>query len=160
MLIPITRPSPSSIAPPLPPNLIKLGSTLLLLELQGSLEVFGTPEDGEGGGVVGELRMTGEKARLQIGHHLLEGKIVTLPKPLVVLRKRIPTSLTSQPSFHATEEDDPSAKDEDNMSVETGGEGGTSYEVVEVVRKKVVFARRPALVMGKPAANGAGVRKP
>ncbi|KZO91535.1 hypothetical protein CALVIDRAFT_341206 [Calocera viscosa TUFC12733] len=151
MLIPITRPSTSS-DPPLPPNLIKLGSTLLLLELQGSLVVSGVPEDGEGGGVVGEFTMNEEKPTLRIGHHMLEGKVVTLPKPLAVLRKRV-VPASSQPRIPTPSEESPLQKEEDDMMLDEAA-GGTSYEVVEVVRKKVVFSRRPALVVDKPAVAG------
>ncbi|EJU04822.1 hypothetical protein DACRYDRAFT_13957 [Dacryopinax primogenitus] len=149
MLIPLTRPSSSS--PPLPPPLVKLGTQLFLLELQGSLEVTGTPELGEG--AVGQLRM-GEKPTLQIGHHLLEGKVVTLPKPLAVLRKRASRPHSTEPEPQP--EPEPMKTEDEDEAIESPTAGGTTYEILEIVRLKLFFARRPALVVSKPGAGAGG----
>ncbi|KZT57696.1 hypothetical protein CALCODRAFT_495946 [Calocera cornea HHB12733] len=107
--------------------------------------------------------MNGEKPTLRIGHHMLEGKVVTLPKPLAVLRKRTsPSHQRLPPSGTSDSADEPAPhkaaaeEEEDEIALDAQAGGGTSYEVVEVVRKKVVFARRPALVIDKPAAAGGG----
>lgn len=66
-----------------------------------------------------------DKPTLLIGHHLLEGKLVTLQKPLAVLHR-------AQPN-----EDD-----------------GTSYDMIGLVRRKIVFAKRPM-----PVINAAAVKQ-
>ncbi|WFC94338.1 hypothetical protein MBRA1_000968 [Malassezia brasiliensis] len=85
-------PRPADDCPPPPPPLARLSPNgeLVLVELQGSLEMDGV--DPEGGQTIGVLRFPEgreDKPVLQISHHLLEGKIVTLPRPIAVLEKRV-----------------------------------------------------------------------
>lgn len=71
-----------------------------------------------------------------IGHHLLEGKVVNLPKPWGVLHKQM----------HNPENDDQHS------------EASTWWDVIAVVRKKMVFSKRPMPVAAKPASTAS--RKP
>ncbi|KAI3625529.1 hypothetical protein CBS9595_000890 [Malassezia furfur] len=93
-------PRPADDCPLPPPPLARLSPNgeLVLVELQGSLEMDGV--DPEGGQTIGVLRfpegrevrampLTQDKPILQISHHLLEGKIVSLPRPIAVLEKRV-----------------------------------------------------------------------
>ncbi len=79
-----------------------------------------------------------------IGHHLLEGKLVNLAKPLAVLHK------------HGS----PPGTDDTAMEVEV--EDGSprpaahakSWDIVAVVKKKMVFAKRPLPVVGHSTGKG------
>ncbi|KAH9972880.1 hypothetical protein BGW80DRAFT_1313140 [Lactifluus volemus] len=100
MILPLTLPSASSSTTnTLPPVLAQMGSSeFFLLELQGDLEVSGD----KSGQLVGRLTIDSDddtttttttttttkgKPTLRIGYHLLEGKVVKLPKPLAILRR-------------------------------------------------------------------------
>src|SRR5271170_5396014 len=112
MIIPITIPSTSN--PKLPPSLAKIGhDEIVLIELQGSLQVECSHDSERNGKFVGKLSInesgvrdcslhqknvaitllyiigyfTKNRPTLTIGHHLLEGKVATLPKPLAVLQR-------------------------------------------------------------------------
>ncbi|TFK49393.1 hypothetical protein OE88DRAFT_1683280 [Heliocybe sulcata] len=138
MIIPITLPRSSSSAPSLPPALAKLGSSeVVLLELQGSLEVEGD----RAGQAVGTLTFPEDnnaKPTLLIGHHLLEGKLVTLQKPLAVLHRAV---LRTNPTSHNDEH----------------GEG-MRYDMLAIVRRKIVFSKRPMPVVNAAAVK-AGMEK-
>ena len=68
-----------------------------------------------------------KKPTLLIGHHLLEGKLVNLAKPLAVMHK--------QPREEMLREDDSSLPPE--------------WDIIAVVKKKMVFAKRPMPIVGK-----------
>lgn len=138
---------------PLPPQLVQFGTDeVVLVELQGSLEVEGNLN----GQYVGKLTVDGEKvssclfavasvwcrppqkkSTLRIGHHLLEGKLVNLPKPLAVMHR--PSNSLDPP------EDDP---------MDYGDEGPEHarqpprWDIVAVVKRKMVFAKRPMPMVG------------
>ncbi|KIJ51482.1 hypothetical protein M422DRAFT_44013 [Sphaerobolus stellatus SS14] len=144
MLIPLTlTPPPTRLPPPLPPTLAKLGSDeIVLIELQGSLEV---PQDGtkKDGGNIGVFRVVNDKPTLTIGYHLLEGKLVSLSKPLAVLYK-------------TNHDDDPDGAagwsmdvDESNRNGAPKSNGETSYDVVAIIKRKVVFSKRPTPIVLK-----------
>ncbi|RXK42344.1 hypothetical protein M231_00334 [Tremella mesenterica] len=89
---------PTVIDPESP--LVKLGGEVVLIELQGELSWEGDKSDG----VVGVLGLDRpDKPTLHLGpHHLLHGKIVSLPKPLAVIRKsHAPIATTHKADVHS-----------------------------------------------------------
>lgn len=136
------------------PQLSQFGSEgLVLIELQGKLEVAGE-NDGE---VIGTLNIDEatvgtfsihffwkftnllylqKKSTLLIGHHLLEGKLVNLQKPLAVLQKR---------------------SDLSGVSADAGALSrspqGVSWDMIAVVKRKMVFSKRPMPMVGKAASS-------
>ncbi|KAI0820692.1 Ctf8-domain-containing protein [Trametes gibbosa] len=144
MIIPINVNIPGPSSPTshrLPPQLVHFGSDeVVLIEMQGLLEVDGN-KDGQ---LVGKLRVdpATKKPTLLIGHHLLEGKLVNLSKPLAVLHR----------NSH-----DPSEKETRNsLSVQDTQEtqpcGTASWDMVAIVKRKMVFSKRPMPMVGKPSA--------
>ncbi|TBU51931.1 Ctf8-domain-containing protein [Dichomitus squalens] len=134
MLIPINidLPGPSTPRRPnLPPQLIQFGTDeLILIELQGSLEVEGN-RDGQ---LVGKLRVDAvTKPTLVIGHHLLEGKMVSLNKPLAVLHR------------HDARASHDGADEDASMDVDGPLKGGEakSWDMIAIVKRKMVFSKRP-----------------
>jgi len=88
---------------------------------------------------VGQLKIDGStgKPSLLIGHHLLEGTIASLPKPFAVIFRTI-------------------AGQNDAMGLDvpsTGPDLSSSWSVVGIVKKKIVFSKRPMPVMGKQLAD-------
>jgi chromosome transmission fidelity protein 8 len=160
MIIPITLKPPSEDGRKLPPQLANLGNgDLVLIEFQGSLEVQGSADSK----FVGTLeidpktvcallatiakRRTLTKARpgfqnkpsLAIGPHLLEGKIVSLPTPLAIMKKKLPPN------------DEISGMDVDED--ENKEEAGVKWEISAIVKKKVVFATRPMPMLNRPVSK-------
>jgi len=99
------------------------------------------------------------KPTLLIGPHLLEGTINTLNKPLAVLTRvladaKITTNTTttsvSNPEGRGKdtiEVDEHSREDQPVISPLTPS---TQWEAVGIVKRKIVFAKRPMLVVGRP----------
>ncbi len=109
-----------------------------------------------------------------IGHHLLEGKIQVLPKPLAVL-VRSRSSVNSHPKSISDRDEDADSVDEDEAMViddgdhdsgvpghsggkelkEANGSGsglessGVSWTIAAVVKKKIIFSKRPMPVSNK-----------
>ncbi|KAI9428644.1 Ctf8-domain-containing protein [Lactarius indigo] len=161
MIVPLTLSSgPSAGARTLPPVLAQLGSSeLFLLELQGDLEVSGDKR----GQLVGHLTIDDSgkgKPTLRIGYHLLEGTIISLAKPLAVLQ-RVPTPSRSQMP-PPPPQPDAADKDIDMRCGDDGGEelgaastaAATSYTIRTLVRKKIVFSKRPTPIVGASAKIG------
>ncbi|KAF8150713.1 Ctf8-domain-containing protein [Crassisporium funariophilum] len=152
MLIPITIASSSSSNPKLPPGLAKIShDEIVLIELQGSLEVECNDPSERNGRLVGKLKMdeATNKPTLLIGHHLLEGKIAPLPKPFAILLR---SGAVRKPASPDIDEDDmvvDSTGIDPDVAVEDGEESSSSWTVVGVVKKKIVFSKRPMPVMGK-----------
>ncbi|KAI0090997.1 Ctf8-domain-containing protein [Irpex rosettiformis] len=131
MIIPINI-ATSSAGPTLPPQLAKFGTDeLVLIELQGSLDVEGEIS----GQLVGKLDLETDpkKPTLLIGHHLLEGKLQNLAKPLAVMHKNSRES--SKPGGEMVQEVDSSSS--------------TEWDIVAVVRRKMVFTKRPMPMVGR-----------
>ena len=108
-----------------------------------------------------------------IGHHLLEGKIQALSKPLAVLvRSRTPAHDSHPKPITIRDENADSADDEDEgmaMAIdddsggvlghsagkEANGNGsgleisGVSWTIAAVVKKKIIFSKRPTPVSNK-----------
>ncbi|ETW02234.1 hypothetical protein H310_05793 [Aphanomyces invadans] len=90
-----------------------------ILELQGELIA-----DSKASLKLGQLQYQKGVPTLLIGTHLLEGKVVKLPKPMAIMRKKAK---------------EVSADDTDTTS--------TAYTVVGIARKKLVFNSRPKPVV-------------
>ncbi|KAF8340443.1 Ctf8-domain-containing protein [Cantharellus anzutake] len=162
MLIPINLPaSVPSRYPHLPPSLLEFGNEVVIIELQGEL-VTGGNSDGQ---VVGTLVIHSEtkKPMLRIGHHLLEGSIQKLPKAYavlarpssndeIVLPKRRKLRL-SPDSVHEDEDVEGDAQGPDDSSIaedfpeDTGEDTNTAYDMIAIVKKKLVFSKRPVPIV-------------
>jgi len=159
MLIPLTIASSSSSNPKLPPGLVKIShDEIVLIELQGSLEVELNHPSERNGKLVGKLKIdeTTNKPSLLIGHHLLEGRIAALPKPYAILVRTGPTRNT------AVNQTYPEDLNEEAMFVDvdshspgpelpgSSGEGSSAgWTVAGIVKKKIIFSKRPMPVIGK-----------
>ena len=92
----------AQVGPSLPPPLARLSPSgeLVLIELQGALEMEG--RNPEGGQTIGKLTFPAgreDQPVLQISHHCLEGKLIKLTRPLAILEKRTrPRDETTPPS--------------------------------------------------------------
>ena len=184
MILPITLPLKSSSgSTALPPVLTRLGSSeLFLLELQGELDVSGdkhgqlvgrlTIDDDAIDGKVRALSFTlplfplrsaphfsyffKGKPTLRIGHHLLEGKIVSLPKPLAVLQR-----ICAPPPLINSHDNECDGNGDDVQHDDNGGDStkddnktapvATSYAIRTLIRKKIVFSKRPTPIVGLSA---------
>ncbi|KAJ7168560.1 Ctf8-domain-containing protein [Mycena filopes] len=158
MIISITFPSSSSssTAPHLPPALAQIShSELVLIELQGALEVECTSDRERDGRLVGRLCIddAGKKPTLMIGHHLLEGKVAQLPKPLAVLRRvsTLPPAADADADAMDCDEDGESqlvaAEKNENGNRETVS---VSWDAIAVIKRKIVFSKRPMPIVGRP----------
>ena len=76
---------------------------------------------------------------------MLEGKLVNLPKPLAILQRKDPTS--------PGEDVGASAMDVDEEESERTSARVPSWDIIAVVKRKMVFARRPTPVVGKPSGT-------
>ncbi|KAL6301356.1 Ctf8-domain-containing protein [Sparassis latifolia] len=142
MIIPINLDTVplSPLGSKFPPQLAQFGTDeVVLIELQGALDVEGDRQ----GETVGTLRIDDvTKTTLLIGHHLLEGKLVNLPKPIAVLQ---------HVSSSSNDHDQPI---DDNVDMVSEGEAKSTlveWNVVAVVKTKMVFSRRPMPMVGKDA---------
>ncbi|KAH7930158.1 hypothetical protein BV22DRAFT_1028663 [Leucogyrophana mollusca] len=135
MIVPISV-STKNDNPTLPPSLARLGNDeLCLIELQGSLDVECNESCDRDGRLVGKLNVDNpDKPTLLIGHHLLEGKIANLPKPLGVLQRNT-GSQDSEVVPDAQEK--PRGEPRADLNVSTG------WTIKAVVKKKIVFSKRP-----------------
>ncbi|PCH42054.1 hypothetical protein WOLCODRAFT_101465 [Wolfiporia cocos MD-104 SS10] len=143
MIIPIgVAPSSSESNRAFPPQLVQFGSDeYVLIELQGSLEVEGN-KDGQ---VVGRLRVdeASKKPTLLIGHHLLEGKLVNLPKPLAIMHR-------SMPRDHDSDQRD--ILMDGGLENRRSTQAQSRWDIVAVVKRKMVFPRRPMPMVGRVAS--------
>lgn len=147
MIIPINN-SLNSSNPKLPPGLARIShDEVVLIELQGSIEVECKQVEERDGKLVGKLKLDNndEKPTLQIGHHLLEGKIASLTKPLAVVqrcRKSVPIEAQVEaedgPEFETMDIDD----DDDIQRRQT-----VEWNIIAVVKRKIVFSKRPMPVV-------------
>lgn len=106
-----------------------------------------------------------------IGHHLLEGKIASLPKPYAILLRTGSTRSTDAAATTIPHSDrevdinnntDNDVEEDDAMVVDLAGpdqveadgsalQGGSSagWVIAGIVKKKIVFSKRPMPVIGK-----------
>ncbi|GAB5592507.1 hypothetical protein Unana1_07407 [Umbelopsis nana] len=97
---------------------------LVLIEFQGTLECN---QHDLRGISVGDLEEDNKgKVYLTVGHHKLEGKKTKLSKPLAVISKRSTENLD--------------AMDTDQLRPVT-------YDIVNILKEKYVFAHRPSLLV-------------
>ncbi|KAF8843785.1 hypothetical protein BDN67DRAFT_963970 [Paxillus ammoniavirescens] len=143
MIIPISVSPPNHFSPKLHPSVAKLGhDELFLIELQGTLNVEGSKTTSKDGQLIGKMNTADmNKPTLMIGHHLLEGKVVNLPKPLGVLHKDVCNVVSSD---RHTPDESTSSNSEESEQV--------SWNVVAVVKKKIVFSKRP-MPIAKPVST-------
>ena len=66
-----------------------------------------------------------------IGHHILQGKAVTLEKPIAVIAKNV-----EEHSFHGDAVDV-------SMETESSEDDSTHYTVKAIIKRKVLFKTRP-----------------
>jgi len=99
-----------------------------IVELQGVLE---TKEGVSLSNLwIGDLHFDADgRPQMIIGHHLLSGSFVKLDKPLAVMKKKT-TTVTSM--------------DYDKMQT-----NNTSYEIIALVKKKLIFKNRPKPIVSK-----------
>ncbi|KAI0640642.1 Ctf8-domain-containing protein [Trametes meyenii] len=137
-------PGPSSSSEKkLPPQLVQFGTDeLVLIELQGALEVEGSKDSQ----LVGKLRVDPEtkKPTLLIGHHLLEGKLVNLPKPLAVLHRN--------DHIPSLSEDVMTIDNNDSEYEQPKSKAVKSWNIAAVVKRKMVFSKRPMPMVGKTSS--------
>lgn len=175
MLIPINI--ALSTSSPLPPQLAKLGNDeLVLIELQGSLDVECTDNNERNGQAVGKFKLEEgsvstlslqlfewrlilvrqSKPTLVIGHHLLEGKIVSLNKPLGILQRCIPPSLPMASNSDLDDAMEFEVEDAVSNRVEAGA---TGWDMIAIVKKKIVFEKRPMPIVTSMGAAPSNVNK-
>ncbi|GFN75171.1 chromosome transmission fidelity protein 8-like protein [Plakobranchus ocellatus] len=104
-----------------------------IVELQGDLETrHPVPLSGK---FIGDIHFTHKDAPvLIIGHHILQGKVITLEKPLAVLVK------SSRPDSGASEMD---TRSDDKLQPMTKPQSSTTYLVEAIITKKILFKTRP-----------------
>jgi len=140
MIIPVTLKSPSGEGSKLPSQLADLGNgDFVLIELQGSLEVHvKDPKDSLFVGTL-EIDPKTNKPSLIIGPHYLEGKFVSLSTPLAIMEKKS----SSSEQMSGMDVDDEESRQEE----------GVEWQISAIVKKKVVFNKRPMPLLIKPASK-------
>ncbi|KAG6832784.1 hypothetical protein H0H92_009402 [Tricholoma furcatifolium] len=163
MIIPINVASSSSSSnPKLPPNLAKIShDEVVLIELQGAFEVECNHPSEREGKLIGKLNFdpATNKSTLLVGHHLLEGKLTSLAKPLAVLLRSKPAS-SSTITISGTGAIQPDEDDEDvemlnddhetqldTVDTKTNDNNAVEWDMVALVKRKIVFAKRPMPVV-------------
>jgi chromosome transmission fidelity protein 8 len=92
------------------------------------------------------------KPTLRIGHHLLEGKIVSLPKPLAVLQRVCaPPPPPPAPPPPPLDENGDGDVDIQPNDTKDDDKVATSYAIRTLIRKKIVFSKRPTPIVGLSA---------
>jgi chromosome transmission fidelity protein 8 len=88
----------------------------------------------------------------------LEGKIVNLPKPLAILQRTCVVPPPTNPHEKTSDEDGDIGGDVDTRHSETKDDNkstpaaaATSYAIHTLIRKKIVFSKRPTPMVGLSA---------
>lgn len=148
MIIPINVVSSSSNEK-LPPGLANIShEEVVLIELQGSLEVECTNITESDGKLIGKLKIdeVSNKPTLLIGHHLLEGQITTLTKPIAVLHRKSALSSRRADSGKENHDSDKQMNVDENES-----SASVEWDVIAVVKRKIIFSKRPMPIVGRGA---------
>ncbi|KAJ3852578.1 chromosome transmission fidelity protein 8 [Lentinula lateritia] len=153
MLIPVTfdRHSSTSTLQKLPPSLLKIShDEVVLLDLQGALEVDSSHPNERDGKFIGTLTIDDDMKRstLRIGHHLVEGKLVNLSKPLAVLHRspapaRIPDSRWTGEDCEGHEDVVMDDGEERIVDFESSSTSPVQWNTLAIVKRKILFAKRP-----------------
>ncbi|PNW82508.1 hypothetical protein CHLRE_06g281750v5 [Chlamydomonas reinhardtii] len=109
----------------------------VLVELQGKIEQL-TPEQSIEIGMLLSNDPDGKSLQLTIGYHQLEGKKLTLKKPMAILGKV---------------EASPCGPMECGEEMAAAESRNTAYEVVGVIRHQYLFKTRPRALISKPGAR-------
>lgn len=127
-----------------------------LVELQGQLETRDqVPFDNMH---IGDLHFDPRGVpHLIIGHHLLDGKVVKLEKPLAVLRKKGRTSVEDQTHDGSMEleHDGTDSGSDDQIEARVvnhpipSGEACQEYEIIALITRKIIFKNRPKPIVTK-----------
>ncbi|KAI5477620.1 hypothetical protein MNV49_006107 [Pseudohyphozyma bogoriensis] len=130
------------------PPLAFIDEEPFIVELQGSLELHGAaPDESQDMSdvVVGKIDLSEPtKPILQIAHHRLEGKLVSLSEPYALLRTTPAPTAPTVPAAPVATQDITSSplkergKDKDDEEVTP-----PKIEIVSLVRRKIVFSKRP-----------------
>ncbi|KAK9358115.1 putative sister chromatid cohesion protein Ctf8 [Lipomyces starkeyi] len=111
------------------PQVLRTPTGLALIEIQGTLHTT-QPSSDSTPSELGKLTFDGKTTWLWIGdHQRMEGSIVDLNPPFGVLRR-----VTRKQS---------------EMEEENGSPDGTAVEIVEVIRKKILFTSRPEPIVNR-----------
>ncbi|KAG5337286.1 hypothetical protein C0989_009932 [Termitomyces sp. Mn162] len=152
MIIPINVASSSS-NPKLPPGLAKIShDEVVLIELQGALEVESNHPSDRDGKLVGKLKVdeATNKFTLLVGHHLLEGKISNIAKPLaVLLRSRTVSNVILSGTEGAGQDDDVEILVHNDQEVLLTND--VEWDMIALVKRKIVFSKRPMPVVNLTA---------
>lgn len=97
------------------------------------------------------------KSTLLIGHHLLEGKITNIAKPLaVLLRSRTASNVTlSQTVRQDQNDEDVEILHHDQEDQQTISRTAMEWNMIALVKRKIVFSKRPMPVVNLTARAAA-----
>jgi len=138
--------SSSDSGPKLPTGFAKIShDEVVIIELQGTLEVECNHIGERDGKFIGKLKIDAtNKPTLLIGHHLLEGKITNLSKPLAVLVRSSTVSRGTTVVNGTAAAQDGEDVDMDTTDVdEKSDTDEVEWDMVAVVKRKIVFGKRP-----------------
>lgn len=124
-----------------------------IVELQGQLET--RDEVSFDNMHIGNLHFDSRGTpNLIVGHHLLTGKVVELDKPFAVLKK---TVVGGQSKSHSSipisdvelEPDTATSSMEYELEGADTGSGTSTYEIIALITKKIIFKNRPKPIITK-----------
>lgn len=93
---------------------------------------------------------------MSIGHHLLEGKIATLPKPLAVILRSQSDTRPHPPSItinHDPDRDEDGMEVQEDLNLNKSAQTTVGWDVVAIVKRKIVFSKRPMPIVGRQLAT-------
>ena len=85
-----------------------------------------------------------KKPTLLIGHHLLEGKVAAIPKPMAIMRRTNPATRASTSGTGEMDVEETQLEESMDVDGSTGGEQAPPQWTIQgLVRKKIIFSKRP-----------------